>query len=450
MKLIGLRDCVMASRRAKHAFAHSLRVRLVALFLLLAFAMAVAFLGGMQTALGIGWRDAAKPLVIDYVDKLATEIGSPPSVERAKALTDHLPLSVRISGPQVNWRSNPQDPDNIHDHGWAGDGNDKPEEARFYERTTADGHLIQFGVSVKAWRDRPRYIGLVTLTALLLLTWLAYTRVRRMLRPLEQIRAGAMRFGAGQFGKPIEVPNCRPDELAELAVTINTMGSDIHQMLEAKRALLLAISHELRSPLTRARLNTELLPETPEVQPSREALLRDLALMRDLVTDLLESERLASPHVALHTEAVDLAALAHEVADSLPGSPEVQRDISTQLPKLALDPTRMRLLLRNLLDNALRHSVGAMQPPLLSVLPTADGGVCISVRDFGAGVAPDQLPNLGQPFYRPDAARTREGGGVGLGLYLCRLVGQAHRGRFAVRDAAPGLDVCIELPGDKV
>jgi signal transduction histidine kinase len=450
MKLIGLRDCVMASRRAKHAFAHSLRVRLVALFLLLAFAMAVAFLGGMQTALGIGWRDAAKPLVIDYVDKLATEIGSPPSVERAKALTDHLPLSVRISGPQVNWRSNPQDPDNIHDHGWAGDGNDKPEEARFYERTTADGHLIQFGVSVKAWRDRPRYIGLVTLTALLLLTWLAYTRVRRMLRPLEQIRAGAMRFGAGQFGKPIEVPNCRPDELAELAVTINTMGSDIHQMLEAKRALLLAISHELRSPLTRARLNTELLPETPEVQPSREALLRDLALMRDLVTDLLESERLASPHVALHTEAVDLAALAHEVADSLPGSPEVQRDISTQLPTLALDPTRMRLLLRNLLDNALRHSVGAMQPPLLSVLPTADGGVRISVRDFGAGVAPDQLPNLGQPFYRPDAARTREGGGVGLGLYLCRLVGQAHRGRFAVRDAAPGLDVCIELPGVKV
>jgi signal transduction histidine kinase len=450
MKFIGLRDCVMASRRAKHAFAHSLRVRLVVLFLLLAFAMAVAFLGGMQAALGIGWRDAAKPLVIDYVDKLAAEIGNPPSVERAKAVTDHLPLRVRISGPQVNWRSNPQDPDNVYEHGGANDSSDKPEEARFYERTTADGHRIQFGVSVKAWRDRPRYIGLVTLTALLLLTWLAYTRVRRMLRPLDDIRAGAMRFGAGQFGKPIEVPNCRPDELAELAVTINTMGADIHQMLEAKRALLLAISHELRSPLTRARLNTELLPETPEVQPSREALLRDLALMRDLVNDLLESERLASPHVALHTEAVDLAALAHEVADSLPGSPEVQRDISTQLPTLALDPTRMRLLLRNLLDNALRYSVGATQPPLLSVLPMADGGVRISVRDFGAGVAPDQLPKLGQPFYRPDAARTREGGGVGLGLYLCRLVAQAHRGRFVARNAMPGLDVCIELPGVKV
>ncbi|MDZ7937390.1 MAG: ATP-binding protein [Rhodoferax sp.] len=212
-----------------------------------------------------------------------------------------------------------------------------------------------------------------------------------------------------------------------------------------------AISHELRSPLTRARLNTELLPETPDLQPNREALLRDLALMRDLVTDLLEGERLASPHVALHTEAVDLAALAHDVANSLPGNPEVQRDISTQLPTLALDPTRLRLLLHwRLLDNAAAAASALRSSPVISVLPLADGGVRISVRDFGEGVAADQLPNLGQTFYRPDAARTREGGGVGLGLYLCRLVALAHRGRFAARNAGPGLDIRIDLPGAKV
>ena len=78
-----------------------------------------------------------------------------------------------------------------------------------------------------------------------------------------------------------------PDELGELAQTINTMGRDIHQMLEAKRALLLAISHELRSPLTRARLNAELLPETAEVNPQRDALLRDLQEMAMLISDLL-------------------------------------------------------------------------------------------------------------------------------------------------------------------
>jgi signal transduction histidine kinase len=254
-----------------------------------------------------------------------------------------------------------------------------------------------------------------------------------------------LRFGAGDFGQPIVVAQpSKPDELGELAATINTMAADIGQMLDAKRSLLLAISHELRSPLTRARLNTELLPETRELQASREALLRDLALMRDLVTDLLESERLSSRHAALHCEPVDLPALVREVVDGL-GQP-VQQNLAATLPLLQLDPTRMRLLLRNLLDNALRHSGNALQAPLLQLMATANGGVVLSVRDFGAGVAPEHLAQLAQPFYRPDAARTREGGGVGLGLYLCKLVALAHGGSFAIENAQPGLRVTVTLP----
>jgi signal transduction histidine kinase len=80
------------------------------------------------------------------------------------------------------------------------------------------------------------------------------------------------------------------------------------------------------------------------------------------------------------------------------------------------------------------------------VLPTAQGGVQITVRDFGPGVAEAQIPSLGQPFFRPDAARTREGGGVGLGLYLCRLVAQAHGGTLVVSNAKPGLQVQVVLP----
>jgi len=454
MRFQGFKACMRASRRAKKALAHSLRVRLVAMFVLLAMAMAACFLFGMQAALSVGWRDAAKPLVVDYIDKLAADIGSPPSIERAQALTQRLPLSVRISGPQTNWRSHPQDPD--YGHGWMDDKRSSTDELRFYERTTADGHRIQFGLSVPASHDRPRVIGWVTLAVLLALTALAYARVRRMLRPLDDIRAGALRFGAGDFAQPIPVRHAhRPDQLGELASTINTMGADIHQMLEAKRTLLLAISHELRSPLTRARLNTELLPETAEVQPSREALLRDLALMRDLVTDLLESERLASPHAALHREPVDLAALvcdvvcelqsAHAQADGS-GAPDIDTALPAALPPLPLDPTRMRLLVRNLLDNALRHSSQAPDAPQIEVQALADGAVQLTVRDFGPGVADDQIPNLGQPFFRPDAARTREGGGVGLGLYLCRLVAQAHGGSFVVRNARPGLEIVVVLP----
>ena len=101
------------------------------------------------------------------------------------------------------------------------------------------------------------------------LTALAYGYIRRLLRPLDDIRDGAQRFGSGAFGQPI--PIRRRDELGQLATDVNTMAASLHQMLEAKRGLLLAISHELRSPLTRARLNTELLPEAGDVAPRREA-----------------------------------------------------------------------------------------------------------------------------------------------------------------------------------
>ncbi len=432
-------------RRARHALAHSLRVRLVALFLLLALAMAATFLFGMQKAFSTGWRDAARPLVVDYVDRLAAEIGSPPNVERAQALVQRLPVAVRISGPSVNWRSHPANPD--QERRWNEENRWKGDEPRLLERSTADGHRIHFALNVQLWQNQPRMIGWATLGVLLLLTALAYLRVRRLLRPLDDIRAGALRFGAGDFAQPIPVRHpARPDELGELAATINTMGGDIRQMLDAKRALLLAISHELRSPLTRARLNTELLPETPDVQPARDALLRDLGLMRDLITDLLESERLASPHAALHREPVDLAALSGEVVASLDGAPVVQLTAASDLPTLALDRTRIRLLLRNLLDNALRHSVDAPHPPEIHLRPKGSG-LCITVRDHGPGVPDDQLPHLAQPFYRPDAARERATGGVGLGLYLCKLVAQAHGGTFTVRNAQPGLEVVVTLPG---
>ncbi|MDO8447697.1 MAG: HAMP domain-containing sensor histidine kinase [Rhodoferax sp.] len=447
-------------RRARHALAHSLRVRLVALFLLLAMAMAATFLFGMQRALSVGWREAARPLVADYVDRLAAEVGSPPSVERAQALVQRLPVTVRISGPQVNWTSHVEAPDRANRRGedrWQSDWSAddwRRNEPRLLERTTPDGHRIQFSLNRQIWHTRPRLVGWITLAVLLAMTALAYARVRRLLRPLDDIRAGALRFGQGDFGQPIPVHHAaRPDELGELAATINTMGGDIHQMLEAKRALLLAISHELRSPLTRARLNTELLPETLEVQPSRDALLRDLGLMRDLITDLLESERLASPHAALQREPTDLAALVAEVTASLPGAAAVQQHIDSDLPAVALDRTRVRLLLRNLLDNALRHSADASHPPSIHVQvdKPAQGqhrgqGVRITVCDHGPGVPEDQLPHLAQPFYRADAARERATGGVGLGLYLCKLVAVAHGGTFTVRNAQPGLEVQVVLP----
>lgn len=441
----------------------SLKLRLVLLFLVLALAMVFTFIRGAQQAFTLGWHDTARPLLTDYVDRLAAEltVDGRPSVERARALVQRLPVTVDIEGPMLNWRSHPEQSEDWTRHRprraerHADDGADEDDEAEerrwrsLLERRTADGHVIRFGLNEAALERRPHMIG-YTLVILLTLTLLAYLYVRHLLRPLDDIGQGARRFGAGEFGSPIPVRRpTRPDELGQLASTINTMGQDIARMLEAQRALLLAISHELRSPLTRARLHTELLPETGEVRPQREALLRDLGDMARLINDLLESERLAVRHAALHLEDTDVAALAREVIDELaipqPRARDIQLQVSEGLRPHRLDRVRLRLLLRNLLDNALRHSAQAALPPELHV--TQEGGdLILEVRDHGPGVPEGQVAQLAQPFFRPDAARSRGTGGVGLGLYLCRLVAQAHGGSLALRNAQPGLAVTVRLP----
>ena len=426
-------------RRARTALRHSLRVRLVVVFLLLALGLSLIFLAATQRALDAGWRLAVAPLVADYIDRLVADIGTPPSIERAAALTQRLPVSVRIDGPLVQWRSHPDQDDRAWGHG---DGRWHDESPRLLERQTRDGHRIVLGLGDLSWRSQPRVFGMTSLLAVLLVIGLAYLYVRRLLRPIDDIRVGVQRFGHGEFDAPIHVR--RRDELGELAEQINTMAAALRHMLDGKRALLLAMSHELRSPLTRARLNTELLPESDETRSSRDALLRDLALMRDLIGDLLESERLSGSHAALHREAVDLQALVDALTQRHPELADVQQDIPAGLPPVDADPSRLRLALRNLMDNALRHG-GQAQPPVLSIRRHGSG-VQVRVRDHGPGVAPSQLAHLGEAFYRTDEARQRETGGVGLGLHLARLVVQAHGSPLRFRNAEPGLEACFELP----
>ncbi|MEJ8845738.1 HAMP domain-containing sensor histidine kinase [Variovorax rhizosphaerae] len=420
----------------RRRWRRSLRVRLVMWFLVLALLMAGVFIGGMQKSFSGGWAEAARPMLTDYVDRLAAEIGTPPDAARAKGLTERLPISIRITGPTVNWDSHPDQKTGP----WRRER--ELSQDRWFVRPTADGHRIVFGWAPRIWEGAPHFMGWITLAALLLLVLLVYAAVSRLLRPLIDIREGAERFGRGEFAQPIPVR--RRDDLGELAQRINTMAHDIQGMLDAKRALLLALSHELRSPLTRARLNAELLPETPEGAAERDALLRDLNEMRDLISDLLESERLASPHAALQREPIDLAALVREVAAELPNGDSIAIDLAADLSPRALDRTRVRLLVRNLLDNALRYSAGAPRPPQVSL--SAEGqGMRLEVRDFGPGVDDAQLERLTEPFYRTDSARQRATGGVGLGMYLCRLVAEAHGGTLEVRNAHPGLAITVRL-----
>ncbi len=284
------------------------------------------------------------------------------------------------------------------------------------------------------WASMGSAYGLLwAVPALLVVTGLAFGMIRHMVQPLHALALGAEAFRRGEFSH--RVPVIHGDEIGDLAQRFNQMAADIQAMLDGKRALLLAISHELRSPLTRARLHAELVGEGE----SRDALLDELAQMRDLITALLESERLGSGHRALQLADCDLAELMGEQAQ-----PGVELHIEPDLPTLQLDRLRVLLLLRNLVHNALRHndvSRGAVHLAL-----RRDGnGVLLSVRDHGPGVPAENLPQLGQPFYRPDVARTRNEGGVGLGLCLCRLVAEAHGSRLELRNAEPGFEVSVRF-----
>jgi len=416
-------------RRIGRRWRRSIRWRLVTLFVLLALATSAVFIFGMRSALHGGWEGYAQPLLNDYADRIVGDLGIPPSPVRARQLERELPVRIRIEGPVAQYGQPPR-----HRHFGS------PLNRWELKRTTADGHVVAIGLA-RLPHDGPDPVsGWYTLLALLGLTGLVFVAVRRLLAPLSAIGAGVERYGQGDFSTAIPVQ--RADELGELSERINRMAHSLHGMLDAKRALLLAISHELRSPLTRARVNAELLDATPE----QAALLRDLGQMRDLIADLLESERLAADHVALQAESVRAADLLDEVLAAWPGGPPaLTREVAPDVPAIDADPTRLRLLMRNLLDNALRHSGNGAAVPVVSLQPER-GGCRLTVRDHGPGVPPEHLPHLTEAFYRADSARQRSTGGVGLGLYLCRLVAQAHGGSLEVSNAQPGLRVSVWLP----
>ena len=289
------------------------------------------------------------------------------------------------------------------------------------------------------------------LGGVLLLTFIAYASTRLMLMPLRVLAHGVAAFGRGDLSHRVHLRHA--DEIGALAARFNRMADDIQAMLDAKRELLLSISHELRSPLTRARLNAELLDEGP----GQQAVVKELGQMRDLIESLLERERLDTGHSALRLED---CAWPELVDDLLQRRFAEQRqaglltiDVPAELPAMRLDRSRIQVLLGNLLDNALRHNDEANGPVHLSIqpIPTPAGqgahpAIRLQVRDQGPGVPDDMLGQLGQPFFRPDAARTRGSGGVGLGLNLCRLIASAHGGALVLRNAQPGLEATIDLP----
>jgi two-component system sensor histidine kinase MprB len=262
--------------------------------------------------------------------------------------------------------------------------------------------------------------------------------VRSVLRPVRRLTAEAERIAATRDFRTV-TDDRRADELGRLARAFNTMLAALADSIAAQRQLVADASHELRTPLTTARTSLESMQLHPEMQPSEQrksidAAVVELAEMTHLIDELVELAR-GDAQTSLH-EPVRLDLLVEQAV--LVAGRRTGREFRLDAEPTTVSgaPAELTRAISNVLDNAVKWS-SADDP----IEVTVTGGLC-SVRDYGVGIATEDLPHVFDRFYRAANARTLPGSG--LGLAIVRQVAEAHHGR-ATAEAAPGGGTIISI-----
>ena len=279
-------------------------------------------------------------------------------------------------------------------------------------------------------------------TLLVIMTFVVLTAhvvLRRLLDPLRTLGAGVARLGEGRF-EPLPGP-VRRDEFGTLTLAFNRMVERLAEMMRAREQLLVDVSHELRSPITRLTVALALLPESE----ARTRMQADVGEMEAMVGELLERERLQHAE-SLRKEAMEITALVREIA----GAFERQGPGVTVVPHgpvvAAVDPRRFRIVLRNLLENAVKYSQPDSRPVRIA-LEESRTAVAITVADDGIGIPDGELARVFLPFYRVDRSRSKKTGGYGLGLSICQRIAEAHGGSITAQANAPrGTVFTVTIP----
>ncbi|KIG12315.1 Sensor histidine kinase [Enhygromyxa salina] len=329
-------------------------------------------------------------------------------------------------------------------------------------------------------RERGRLIAVVTIDPkhsplreliavggllLLVLAGGAWPLARSLTSRLAKLERSTRALAQGELSHRAEIASERHDEVDRLAVAFNEMADRLETSMTGQRTLLANVSHELRTPIARTKVLVEILAERIEqiraneqqgqaLAPEHLARLeRGFAEMQEdideveaLIRDLLTSGRLELGRDgtfagALAREDVELAELCAAAASRFGAEVECEPGITLEADRILL-----QRLLENLLTNARRAC------PEGSLVIRGERGkansVVIEVEDDGPGIPADQRTNIFEPFARLDAARARDQGGVGLGLYLCRQIAAAHGGSIraeARRDGHSGARFVIQL-----
>lgn len=420
----------------------SLIFRLLFYFILSMFIVALILSINFTSRIKPHLKNDLLPNLARYIEYVVDDIGSPPDLLKARSLAFDLPFEIRIEGPDTGWSSKskigsinnfeleraPQPYQEYYI------GHDHDEFVVMVEKQ-AYRYLFVVDSSYGSGSGKRHWVLFISLGGTL---FILYIFIRRMFRPIATISQQVGNIGAGKLDIPIEIHG--EDELAQLAQGINNMSLQIKTMLESKASLLLAISHELRSPMTRMRVNLELIDESE----TRKLLIEDVREMEHLVSNILESEKLNTSHAPLNRCEVNLAETIEEVIrEYFPGE-DINKDLSPVIA--SLDEVRIRLLIKILLDNACRYSAESKTPVEIKLEQQADC-LWLRVSDHGAGISEADLMHITEPFFRADTARQRSTGGYGLGLYLCKLIVEAHAGAINIESSVgEGTTVTVRLP----
>ncbi|RKP54723.1 ATP-binding protein [Pararobbsia silviterrae] len=260
-------------------------------------------------------------------------------------------------------------------------------------------------------------------------------------RPFARLALAARKLGAGQVPDPL--PERGMGVAAETNRSFNQMVRDLEQ-LEADRAVMLAgISHDLRTPLARLRLETEM---SPADAATKDAMVDDIEQMDKIIGRFLDYAR----PTQRTAEVVDLSYLTREIAGRMASEDGVE--ITLELAERATiegDSTDMRRVIANLLENARKYGRHSDEEiPQIHVSTVAQHGqIDLVVRDLGPGIPEDQIALVTRPFYRVDTART-QADGTGLGMAIVQRLVSRHRGslRLRNRQPGPGLEVSLSFP----
>jgi signal transduction histidine kinase len=304
--------------------------------------------------------------------------------------------------------------------------------------TVAGGLLAQLGLLP---------VALLAAMFVLLLVAITAGGMRRMTRPLDNIIETAVRIEAGDYSA--RVPERGPQDIRSVARAFNAMSARLETIDEQRRSFLADIAHELRTPLSVIRGQTEAIADGlyPADAAHLAPILDATQTLDRLIEDLRTLVLTDAGNLVLKKEATDLGAVVGDAVDSfITQAKAAGVTLSAEIaepPLIAeIDPARIRSVIGNLLSNALRHT-----PPGGSIkvdLRPSNGQAVVAVTDDGAGIPPELLPHVFERFVKGASSP-----GSGLGLAIAQDIVRAHGGQLTIESKpGSGTRATVTLPGD--